>query len=128
MSQCSTVFAMRLGHEDDQKIVRAAVSDAASRQLAFLPSLGTREALVIGAGVPTVMRLRFEALPAEFIPQSQAEWGGRLDTGGRIDEHVIATVVARWRGTFTAARAAAEQAADVSLRSDGLPWSAPFRN
>ncbi len=128
MSQCSTVFAMRLGHEDDQKIVRAAVSDAASRQLAFLPSLGTREALVIGAGVPTVMRLRFEALPAEFIPQSQAEWGGRLDTGGRIDEHVIATVVARWRGTFTAARPAAEQAADLSLRSDGLPWSAPFRN
>ena len=107
MSQCSTVFAMRLGHEDDQKIVRAAVSDAASRQLAFLPSLGTREALVIGAGVPTVMRLRFEALPAEFIPQSQAEWGGRLDAGGRIDEHVIATVVARWRGTFTAARPAA---------------------
>jgi hypothetical protein len=129
MSQCSTVFAMRLGHEDDQKIVRAAVSDAASRQLAFLPSLGTREALVIGAGVPTVMRLRFEELPREFIPQSQAEWGGRLDTGGRIDEHVIATVVARWRGTFTAARPASEPAAaDLSLRSDGLPWSAPFRN
>src|SRR6185312_15468059 len=31
ISQCSTVFAMRLGHDDDQKIVRAAVSDAASR-------------------------------------------------------------------------------------------------
>jgi DNA helicase HerA-like ATPase len=128
MSQCSTVFAMRLGHEDDQKIVRAAVSDAASRQLAFLPSLGTREALVIGAGVPTVMRLRFEELAAEFIPQSQAEWGGRLDAGGRIDEHVIAAVVARWRGTFAAARPAATQDADLSLRSDGLPWSAPFRN
>lgn len=27
ISQCSTVFAMRLGHEDDQKIIRAAVSD-----------------------------------------------------------------------------------------------------
>jgi len=63
ISQCSTMFAMRLGHDDDQKIVRAAVSDAASRLLAFLPSLGTREALVIGAAVPTVTRMRFEELP-----------------------------------------------------------------
>jgi hypothetical protein len=99
ISQCSTVFAMRLGHEEDQKIVRAAVSDSASRLLAFLPSLGTREALVIGAAVPTVMRLRFDELPPCFIPQSQAVWDGNLDCGGRIDEQFIASVVARWRGT-----------------------------
>ena len=75
ISQCSTVFAMRLGHEEDQKIIRAAVSDSASRLLAFLPSLGTREALVIGAGVPTVTRLRFEALPENCVPRSS----GRME-------------------------------------------------
>jgi DNA helicase HerA-like ATPase len=104
ISQCSTVFAMRLGHEDDQKIVRAAVSDSASRLLAFLPSLGMREALVIGAGVPTVMRLRFEELPEGFVPKSQAVWGGQLGPEGAIDDELIAAVVARWRGIATGSK------------------------
>jgi uncharacterized protein len=128
ISQCSTMFAMRLGHDDDQKIVRAAVSDSASRQLAFLPSLGTREALVIGAGVPTLMRLRFEELPWEHIPRSQAEWSGRLDDD-RTDEQVIATVVARWRGTAPVVRPAPEPVApEPEMRfTDGPNWSAPYR-
>mgnify|MGYP001424818250 CR=1 FL=1 len=127
ISQCSTVFAMRLGHEDDQRIVRAAVSDSASRLLAFLPSLGTREALVIGAGVPTVMRLRFEELPENCIPKSQAVWGGDLECAKGIDEQMIATVVARWRGTATSGKpAAAPPLADVRSRSsEAVSWSAP---
>ncbi len=123
ISQCSTVFAMRLGHEDDQKIVRAAVSDSASRLLTFLPSLGTREALVVGAGVPTVMRLRFEELPPRCIPKSQAVWGGNLDC--RIDEQLIATVIARWRGTAVSNKPVPEPTADLRLRSDPTSWSAP---
>lgn len=129
ISQCSTVFAMRLGHEDDQKIVRAAVSDSASRLLAFLPSLGTREALVIGAGVPTVMRLRFEELPQASLPSSQAVWGGHLDGARRIDEEAVAGVVARWRGTATAAKPSLvpDQAPpDLKLHStEAMNWSAP---
>jgi DNA helicase HerA-like ATPase len=127
ISQCSTVFAMRLGHEDDQKIVRAAVSDSASRQLAFLPALGTREALVIGAGVPTVMRLRFEELPEGAIPRSQAAWGGDLASANAIDEETVAAVVARWRGSAPAAKVVASPPiADVKLRAgEAMSWSAP---
>jgi DNA helicase HerA-like ATPase len=130
ISQCSTVFAMRLGHEDDQKIVRAAVSETASRLLAFLPSLGTREALVIGAGVPTVMRLRFEALPDCFIPKSRAVWGDEIAARSTINEQLIATVVARWRGTAPAAKPAPEPVIpDLNLRStDAVRWSAPYRD
>ena len=40
VSQCSTVFAMRMANIDDQRIVHAAVSDPANRLLGFLPSLG----------------------------------------------------------------------------------------
>jgi uncharacterized protein len=123
ISQCSTVFAMRLGHEDDQKIVRAAVSDSASRQLAFLPSLGTREALVIGAGVPTVMRLRFEELPDSCIPRSQAVWGGDLDSARKVDEDLVAEVVARWRGTPANNKPAAETPNDFKLRpGEAMSW------
>jgi uncharacterized protein len=126
ISQCSTVFAMRLGHEDDQKIVRAAVSDAASRLLAFLPSLGTREALVIGAAVPTVTRLRFEELPEQNIPRSQAVWGGDLADANQINDQVIANVVARWRGSAPVNKPAPAPTLDAKSReSELVGWSAP---
>ena len=51
LSQCSTIFAMRLSNERDQKIVKSAVSDAAESLLRFLPSLGTRETITFGEGV-----------------------------------------------------------------------------
>jgi hypothetical protein len=127
ISQCSTVFAMRLGHDDDQKIVRAAVSDSASRLLTFLPSLGTREALVIGAGVPTVMRLRFEELPPQFIPKSQAVWGGDLDAVQKVDQKMVASVIARWRGTARANPPAPQLAKPAAARGSNEPlsWSLP---
>jgi DNA helicase HerA-like ATPase len=98
ISQCSTVFAMRMANEDDQHIVHAAVSDPGNRLLGFLASLGTREALAFGAGVPVATRLRFKQLPAEFIPTSEAVWGGRIDKGTPVDRNLVASVVARWRG------------------------------
>jgi DNA helicase HerA-like ATPase len=98
ISQCSTVFAMRMANEDDQRIVHAAVSDPANRLLGFLASLGTREALAFGAGVPIATRLRFKELPDEFIPTSEAVWGGRIDKGTPVDRNLVASVVARWRG------------------------------
>ena len=90
VSQCSTVFAMRMGNEDDQKIVRAAVSDPGDRLLGFLPSLGTREALAFGAGVPVATRLRFKELPEALIPRSEAVWGGRIDAGQAVDRDLVA--------------------------------------
>ncbi len=98
ISQCSTVFAMRMGNESDQRIVRAAVSDPANRLLGFLASLGTREALAFGAGVPVATRLCFKELQEDFIPRSEAVWGGRVDSGTKVSKNLVASVVARWRG------------------------------
>ena len=98
ISQCSTVFAMRMGNESDQRIVRAAVSDPANRLLGFLASLGTREALAFGAGVPVATRLCFKQLPNDYIPRSEAVWGGRVDKGTKVSKNLVASVVARWRG------------------------------
>jgi DNA helicase HerA-like ATPase len=98
ISQCSTVFAMRMGNESDQRIVRAAVSDPANRLLGFLASLGTREALAFGAGVPVATRLCFKQLPDDYIPRSEAVWGGRVDRGTKVSRNLVASVVARWRG------------------------------
>ena len=98
VSQCSTVFAMRMGNEATRSIVRAAVSDPGDRLLGFLAALGTREALAFGAGVPVATRLRFKELPEQFIPRSEAVWGARVDAGTAVDRNLVASVVARWRG------------------------------
>jgi hypothetical protein len=98
VSQCSTVFAMRMANDRDQAIVRAAVSEAGSRLLSFLPSLGTREALAFGEGIPVPVRLRFGELPQDAIPRSEAVWCGRVDAQNKLSKAFVGTVVDRWRG------------------------------
>src|SRR6201987_1664651 len=62
LSQCSTIFAMRMTNERDQSLLRSAVADTAANLLAFLPSLGTGEALAFGEGVALPTRLKFKQL------------------------------------------------------------------
>jgi len=98
ISQCSTLFAMRMANERDQAIVRSAVSDAAANLLAFVPSLGTREVLAFGEGVALPTRLKFKQLPAGFIPQSQAVINVTTDSARAASEDFIDTIIDRWRG------------------------------
>lgn len=69
-SQCSTVFAMRLPNEQDQAIIRSAISDASASALAFLSSMGQRECIAFGDGVAATMRMKFEVLDRRYIPGS----------------------------------------------------------
>ena len=91
ISQCSTLFAMRMANERDQAIVRSAVSDAAANLLAFVPSLGTREVLAFGEGVALPTRLKFKQLPEHLIPHSQAVINASTDNtaapDGRLHRH-----------------------------------------
>ena len=96
LSQCSSIFAMRMANEADHAIIRSAVSDAASSTLAALPSIGNREAIAFGEAVSMPMRVRFASLPPDRLPQNQLP-GLRstlteTDTKGFIEE-----VVRRWR-------------------------------
>ncbi len=98
ISQCSTLFAMRMANERDQAIVRSAVSDAAANLLAFVPSLGTREVLAFGEGVALPTRLKFKQLPENLIPQSQAIINSSTDAANGANEDFIDTIIDRWRG------------------------------
>ncbi len=68
LSQCSTVFAMRLANEQDQAIIRSAIADSSASTLSFLSSMGQREAIAFGEGVATTMRLKFVKLTQDMIP------------------------------------------------------------
>ena len=79
ISQCSTLFAMRMANERDQALLRSAVSDAAASLLAFVPSLGTREVFAFGEGVALPTRLKFKEVPEHLLPKSEAVSIGRID-------------------------------------------------
>jgi DNA helicase HerA-like ATPase len=96
LSQCSSIFAMRMANETDHAIIRSAVSDAASSTLAALPSIGNREAIAFGEAVSMPMRVRFAALPPNRLPQNQLptlqKSLSEIETADFVDE-----VVTRWR-------------------------------
>jgi DNA helicase HerA-like ATPase len=101
LSQCSTVFAMRMANDNDQAIVRSAVPEAGSSLIAFLASLGTREAIAFGEGVPLPTRFRFRDLPAERLPHSTSGQQARLDKSRPLDADYLSAVVDRWRDATT---------------------------
>jgi DNA helicase HerA-like ATPase len=97
LSQCNTIFALRLGNEHDLEFVRHAVPDS-SRWLAdALPALNTQEALVLGDGVPVPLHIRFRDLapedrPASTTPPFTAAWQADLEDDGLIED-----TIERWR-------------------------------
>jgi DNA helicase HerA-like ATPase len=101
LSQCSTVFAMRMANDHDQEIVRSAVPDAAASLIEFLPSLGTREAIAFGEGVPLPTRFSFSDLAADRLPRSQSGRLGHIKDGDDIDDDFVQAVVDRWRESST---------------------------
>jgi DNA helicase HerA-like ATPase len=98
ISQCSTLFAMRMANDRDQAIVRSAVSDAAGSLIGFVPSLGTREVFAFGEGVALPTRLRFKELAKHHIPHSQAVSRANMDSARGVDASYLLSVVERWRG------------------------------
>jgi DNA helicase HerA-like ATPase len=97
ISQCSTLFVMRLANDRDQSLIRSAVSDAAANLLSFIPSLGTREVFAFGAGVALPTRMRFKELEAAKRPSSEAAGSTRDLPGSSMDRDLIGSVVERWR-------------------------------
>jgi DNA helicase HerA-like ATPase len=101
LSQCSTLFAMRMTNDRDQAIVRSAVSDAAANLLAFLPSLGTGEVFAFGEGVALPTRLKLKQLPPHLIPKSDAVSDASTDFVTGTNQEFLARVLDRWRGATT---------------------------
>ena len=90
LSQCSTMFAMRLPNEADKAIIRSALADSSASIISFLSSIADREAIAFGAAVPTPMQLKFanvqRAAPPATAPAAPP---ARLD---------VQKIVSRLRG------------------------------
>jgi hypothetical protein len=101
ISQCSTLFAMRMTNDRDQAILKSAVSDAAANLLDFLPSLGTGEVFAFGEGVALPTRVKLKKLSVDMLPKSDIISGARADFIAGVNDEFFAAVLKRWRGAST---------------------------
>jgi len=101
LSQCSTIFSMRLGNERDQSFVRAAIPDGAADLLSFLPSLGTAETMVFGESVNLPMRVVLDNLAEDRRPHSSSAEFTELWNAGEISDQYMDGVFESWRTRTT---------------------------
>jgi len=116
LSQCNTIFSLRLGNDSDQDVMRKAISNGSRSTLAFLSSLADRECIAFGSAVSTPMRMMFRNVPAAIRPSSQ----NSASTTGPTDADAISLpdIVASLRGSNDAETGPDEGAADDWIVTD----------
>ena len=119
LSQCNTVFALRMSNDRDQQIVQSAVSDTGSGLLEFLPALGQREAIAFGDGVTLPVRLRFDMLPPNALPRSSTARFSEKWQSSLGDEEFLTRLVERWRNSGTDTDG--DEADQAAMLADAMP-------
>jgi uncharacterized protein len=99
LSQCSTVFAMRLSNDRDQAIIRSAISDSSASTISFLSALDNREAIVFGEGVATPMRFKFTYQESARLPSAPGTSVETVTSNGQKTMPDARLLVSRLRGS-----------------------------
>ena len=130
LSQCSTVFAMRLSNERDQEIIKSAIPNSSISTTSFLSSIGNGEAIAFGEAISVPMRMRFARVDRKHLPKAHGIAERHTDeTPDTVD---LRAVIARMRSTsgpdisafqrsYDAAIAAETSAFESNLSADDFP-------
>ncbi|TCU10489.1 ATP-binding protein [Rhizobium sullae] len=70
LSQCSTLFAMRLANDRDQDIIRSAIPNSSISTTSFISSIGNGEAIAFGEAISVPMRMRFSRVEQHLLPKA----------------------------------------------------------
>ncbi len=97
LSQCGTIIAMRLNNDRDQAFVRAAMPEGARGFLDSIPALRNREAIMVGEGVATPVRVAFDALDEAKRPASNDPLFSELWRHSGGEEASLERTIKRWR-------------------------------
>lgn len=109
LSQCGTVFAMRLANDTDRSHITSAASDNLKGLFDMLPVLRTGEAIIVGEAVSLPMRTLISPPSANRRPDSvdprvvvrgflNDGYDGPGGWGQRRDPANYAAMVEQWRG------------------------------
>ena len=96
LSQCSTMFAMRLGNERDKEIIGAASGVSTHGAISFLSSIADREAIAFGEAIATPMRMKFGDYRVFEAERTGWAAGPEEDQGAARED--LRNIIARMRG------------------------------
>ncbi|NLS20835.1 ATP-binding protein [Rhizobium sp. P40RR-XXII] len=95
LSQCSTLFAMRLANDRDQEIIRSAIPNSSISTTSFLSSIGNGEAIAFGEAIAVPMRMRFSRVEDHLLPKAS---GGTAKVSEDSPDTVdLRTIISRMR-------------------------------
>lgn len=100
LSQCSTVFTMRLTNENDQEIIRSAIPETSMSATNFISSLGNGEAIAFGEAVSVPMRMKFSRLPNLQLPKTTSSDVAEVEDAG--DNINLRSIISHMRQVSTA--------------------------
>jgi len=118
LSQCNTVFALRMSNDRDQEIVKSAISDTGSGLLEFLSALGQREAIAFGDGVTLPVRIRFDDLPKHAMPRSSSAMFTTMWQQPNTDTGFLEQIVEKWR--LSVSGSPATETSQTALFADAM--------
>ncbi len=96
LSQCGTLFALRISNASDRSRVKSAMSDSLSGIVDSLPILRTGEAIVTGEAAKLPMRFKFRILQEGQFPNSHDPKVAESWSKDRT-EHEFEDLVSSWR-------------------------------
>ncbi|MGF9563984.1 ATP-binding protein [Neorhizobium sp. JUb45] len=97
LSQCSTVFAMRLANDKDQDIIRSAIPNSSISTTSFLSSIGNGEAIAFGEAISVPMRMRFTRVDQSHLPKANGASAAHYGDDETPDTVDLRSVVSRMR-------------------------------
>ena len=130
LSQCSTLFAMRLANDRDQEIIRSAIPNSSVSTTSFLSSIGNGEAIAFGEAISVPMRMKFARVENKYLPKAHGV--GEKTSDDTPDTVDLRAVVARMRAisggpeiasfqqSYGAANPPARSAAPATSYGEGL--------
>lgn len=118
LSQCNTVFALRMSNDRDQAIVQSSISDTGSGLMEFLPALGQREAIAFGEGVTLPVRIRFDELAKHNLPRSSSARFTEMWQKSIGDEGFLEQIVERWR--HSSSGVSVDMSAQTAMFADAI--------
>lgn len=119
LSQCSTLFAMRLANDRDQEIIRSAIPDSSISTTSFISSIGNGEAIAFGEAIAVPMRMRFTRVDEAALPKANGV-NAKLteETPDTVD---LRSIVGRMRAIAGPDISAFQQSFDSSLARSDIP-------
>jgi len=120
LSQCSTLFAMRLANDRDQEIIRSAIPDSSISTTSFISSIGNGEAIAFGEAIAVPMRMRFSRVEEHYLPKAN---GVSVKSSDETPDTVdLRSVVNRMRAITGPDISAFQQSFDAA-QSDGSAYT-----